>query len=250
MKSKISRINIKDSRINFREFLLGADMILQNNTRDFINFFFELLCAAKQGLSINKIVDSKKNLFYSSRYKWDSNKEGSNYISPKLTYNNIETTEGSKLNFESSFHHNKNLDNSSSFSNSLKQSQYLGSEMKPQYSSKAFKFLSKKDLVDIFVETSNSFKNVNLPRIIFEQMIERNIEQFKNQLEGVIMNQSEEKNHKNEIEMIYYEIQKNRNSFEMNKITFYYFFKMNSLFSNWGVFDYKTFQTRCKSMLN
>ena len=226
-------------------------MILQNNTREFINFFFELLCAAKQGLSINKIVDSRKNLFYSSKYQWDSNKNVQNLENPYLNSNNSPTISQRKSNFESNLKPNKNLESSTYIANISKQnSQYLSSEMKPQYCSKAFKFLSKNDLVDIFVETSNSFKNVNLPRVIFEQMIERNIQQFKNQLEGVIMNQSEEKNHKNEIEMIYYEIQKNREDFEMNKITFYYFFKMNSLFSNWGVFDYKTFQTRCKSMLN
>lgn len=42
-------------------------MILQNSTREFINFFFEMLWAAKQGLNLKKVVDSQKNLFYSSR---------------------------------------------------------------------------------------------------------------------------------------------------------------------------------------
>lgn len=202
-------------------------MILQNSKREFINFFFELLCAAKQGLSINKMFDSKKNLFYSSRYKWDTNTEGHDSINQYSAKNILESS-------KSILNQNENF-------LKLKSKQNLNTKISS---------LSKKDLVDIFVETANSFKNVNLPRSIFEQMIDRNINQFKNQLEGVIMNQSEEKSHKNEIEMIYYEIQKNQNNFEMDKITFYYFFKMNSLFSNWGVFDYETFKTRCKSMLN
>ena len=191
-------------------------MILQNNTREFINFFFEILWAAKEALSVNKIVDSQKNLFYSSRYQWDSNSSKPPNYGSNISYNNSK----------------------------------LGSTKKKLDLKITIKSLSKQDLVDIFEETSRSFKNVILPRSIFENMIDRNIEQFKNQLERVIMNSHEDKDHKHEIEKIYYEIQKDRDTFEMNKVTFYYFFKMNSLFSNWGVFDYNTFRERCKSMIN
>lgn len=112
----------------------------------------------------------------------------------------------------------------------------------------AVKSLSKADLVDILLEASNSFRNVNIPREIFEGIIDQNILQFKNQLERVIMDSQEDLEHKNEIERIYYEIQKKQDIFELNKVSFYYFFKMNSLFSYWGVFDYHTFQKRCKNL--
>lgn len=114
----------------------------------------------------------------------------------------------------------------------------------------SIKSLSKGDLVDILQETSKSFRNVSIPRELFEQIIEQNIGQFKNQLERVIMNSQEDREHKHEIERIYYEIQKNQDTFELNKVSFYYFFKMNSLFAHWGVFDYSTFQKRCKHIMD
>jgi hypothetical protein len=203
-------------------------LILRNNTRDFINFFFELLHAAKQGLKVKKIVDSQKNLFYSSRYKWDTNNSTSNSFSQyqSTTSNNkIEGFNETKRNEDPKIKKKKNLNIS-------------------------IKVLTKQDLVDIIHETSNSFSNVKLPKELFEKMVDHNIQNFKNQLEGVIMSNTEDQQHKHEIERIYYEIQKDRNYFEMTNITFYYFFKMNSLFANWGIFDYQTFQTRCKSMMS
>lgn len=155
---------------------------------------------------MKKIVDSQKNLFYSSRYKWETNRS--------LTESNLHE-EGRKR--------KKDL-------------------------SLEIKSLTKQDLVEILTETSNSFSNVKVPAELFEKMLDQNISQFKNQLESVIMSHSEDQQHKHEIERIYYEIQRDANHFEMSKITFYYFFKMNSLFANWGIFDYNTFQTRCKSI--
>lgn len=112
------------------------------------------------------------------------------------------------------------------------------------------KSLGRRDLVDILEETTKSFRNVRVPRAIFEKIVDANLGRFKEQLERVIMDSREDREHKHEIEKIYYDIQKERGLFELNKPSFYYFFKMNSLFAHWGVFDYATFQKRCKDLMS
>lgn len=110
------------------------------------------------------------------------------------------------------------------------------------------KRLSLKDIAQILWVSSRSFKNVKIPFAFFENLMESDLRKFKDQLETVIQNEEERSTHRGEISKIFYSLQNEGAAFKFDHKAFYYFFKMNSSFEFWGMFDYETFKQRCKNL--
>lgn len=205
--------------------MIGADKILQKSTRQFIEFFFEILWAAKQTLKTPRFIDSHKNLFYASRYQFESHK------SPFTSNHPMEYS-------------NSNVND--------KQTTYKPSSTRKKSNLKIEfkeKMITEKDLALILSTTANSFKNIQLPISFFEALVKKDLESFKLQLKLVIENHEEGSSHKNEISMIYYKLAHMEEGIELDFKAFYYYFKMNSRFAEWGVFDYAIYQTKSKSLM-
>ena len=253
----------QNSRINFREFVLGAHLILNNSHRGFIEFLFEILVAARQSLANPEFLDCNKNMFYSSRFTSSKNikrKRGSfrgpRAPEPSLGYNaspqrtRFDTFQNKT---KSGMHSLNNLPdmNKQAPSNMANGQAYgPGKGKKAPDRRKSIpveeKRLSQQDIANILFVSSRSFKNVKIPQSFFRRMVERDMERFKEQLRVVIATEEEETDHRQDIAKIYYSLMNDKEGYQFDNKSFYYFFKMNSSFEFWGMFDYPTFQERCK----
>lgn len=238
-------------------------MILNNSHRGFIEFLFEILVAARQSLANPEFLDCNKNMFYSSRFTSSKNinrKRGS-FRGPRAPEpNKNRDASPKKKRFETfqkktksgmhSLNHlpEMNLQAPSNMANG--QAYGPGKGKKPPDRRKSIpvqeKRLSQYDIANILFVSSRSFKNVKIPRSFFNRMVRRDMERFKEQLRVVIASEEEESSHREEIAKIYYSVANDKEQYQFDNKSFYYFFKMNSSFEFWGMFDYPTFQERCK----
>ena len=193
--------------------------MLRNKTREFVEFFFEVLWAARQTLKNPKVIDSKKNIFYSNKN-----------LSP------LNSSRESKKN-DSSLEQNQTQ-------KKRRPSMIQKKDLQLKLSTRK---LSQFDIADILWNTANSFKNINIPYDFFCEFVKRDFTKFKTQMKKFLDKQPIKDSHRNEIEAIYIQLEEMGDDFSLDYKSFYYFFKMNSCFAEWKVFDYNIFQQRCKT---
>lgn len=107
--------------------------------------------------------------------------------------------------------------------------------------------ISQEDIANILWSTSNSFKNINISFDFFLEFVQKDFFKFKHQIKELLLNETLRDRHRSEIEMILNRLDELGNEFELDYKSFYYYFKMNSFFSKWKVFDYEVFKKRCTS---
>jgi hypothetical protein len=195
--------------------------MLRNETREFIEFFFEVIWAAKQILKNPKVIDSQKNIAYSSKHlnMLNSSEDSSKYQNSLGDFNST-----SKMMRRKSMIERKKLE--------LKLFE---------------RRLSQNDIADILWNTANSFRNINISMDFFRTFVKNDFINFKNQIKQYLDNSNMQDTHQSEIEMIYHQLDQMGEEFELDYKSFYYYFKMNSFFAKWKVFDYEIFKKRCKS---